>query len=364
MIDTVDCLVIGAGVVGLAVARRMAQQGSETILLEAAGEIGGGISSRNSEVVHAGIYYPQGSLKARLCRVGRELLYDFCAQHGVEYRRCGKLIVGKSEQERSVLEHIDGAARANEVTDLSWLTRSEARALEPELECSFALHSPSTGIIDSHAFMVALQADLEAAGGTLALRSEVSGGYCDRSGIRLRIGNDTELHARIVINCAGLQAQAVAGALDGMPRNLIPPLYLAKGNYYALRGKCPFSHLIYPAPESAGLGTHLTLDLGGHGRFGPDVEWVENIDYAVDPLRAERFYASIRTYWPALPDGALAPAYAGIRPKLQAPGRPAADFLIQGPQTHGVAGLVNLFGIESPGLTSALAIAGHVASLV
>jgi L-2-hydroxyglutarate oxidase LhgO len=364
MADTVDCVVIGAGVVGLAVARRMAQRGLETLLLETEAEIGSGTSSRNSEVIHAGIYYPAGSLKAQLCRTGHKLLYEFCHDRGVEYRRCGKLIVAASEHERAALERITAAARANDVNDLVWLTRAEARAREPELECRFALHSPSTGIVDSHAFMLALLGDLEAAGGVLALRSAVSGGVCGSSGIRLRIADDSELQARIVVNCAGLQAQAVAGALDGLAPGAIPPLYLAKGNYYVLRGKCPFSHLIYPAPEAAGLGTHLTLDLSGQGRFGPDVEWIERIDYAVDPRRAERFYSAIRAYWPALPDGALTPGYAGIRPKLQAPGGPPADFLIHGPQTHGVPGLVNLFGIESPGLTAALAIAEHVGNLV
>ena len=364
MVDTVDCVVIGAGVVGLAVARSMAQRGTETILLESADEIGSGTSSRNSEIIHAGIYYPAGSLKARLCRAGRDLLYEFCDKRGVGHRRCGKLIVAVSEHERVALERIAAAARANDVTDLSWLTRAEARALEPELECRIALHSPSTGIVDSHGLMVALLGDFLTAGGILALRSAVSGGFCGPGGIRLLIGDDTELQTRNVINCAGLQAQAVAGLLNGVAVDSIPPLYLAKGNYYVLRGKCPFSHLIYPAPEAAGLGTHLTLDLAGQGRFGPDVEWIEHIDYAVDPRRAEHFYAAIRTYWPALPDRALAPGYAGIRPKLQAPGRPPADFLVQGPEIHGVAGLVNLFGIESPGLTAALAIAEHVANLV
>ena len=364
MVDTVDCVVIGAGVVGLAVARELAQRGLETIVLEAEADIGTGTSSRNSEVIHAGIYYPAGSLKARLCRMGRVLLYRFCRDHGVEYRQCGKLIVAAAEHERATFEGIVAAATANEVTDLRWLTRAEARAREPELECRFALYSPSTGIVDSHGFMLALRGDLEAAGGAIAFRSAVSGGRCDPRGIRLYISDEVELRARRVINCAGLQAQAVACALDGLNARWIPPLYLAKGNYYVLQGKCPFSHLIYPVPEAGGLGTHLTLDLGGQGRFGPDVEWVERIDYRVDSRRAERFYAAIRAYWPALPDGALMPGYAGIRPKLQAQGGTPADFLIQGPETHGVAGLVNLFGIESPGLTAALAIAEHVATLV
>jgi L-2-hydroxyglutarate oxidase LhgO len=364
MVDTVDCVVIGAGVVGLAVARRLAQRGVETIMLEAEAETGTVTSSRNSEVIHAGIYYPAGSLKARLCLTGRKLLYQFCRDRGVEYRQCGKLIVAGSERERAALEGIASTARANDVTDIAWLTRAEARAREPELECRFALHSPSTGIVDSHGFMQALLGDLEAAGGVVAFRSPVSGGYCDRTGIRLAVASDTEVQARTVINCAGLQAQAVARSLEGLPASCIPPLYLAKGNYFVLRGKCPFSHLIYPAPVAAGLGTHLTLDLGGQGRFGPDVEWVDHIDYTVDPRRADHFYAAIRVYWPGLPDGALAAGYAGIRPKLQAPGGPPADFVIQGPLTHGIPGLVNLFGIESPGLTAALAIAEHVSELV
>ena len=364
MVDTVDCAVIGAGVVGLAVARRLAQQGLETLVLEAEAEIGTGISSRNSGVIHAGIYYPAGSLKARLCRTGRTLLYRFCRDRGVEHRRCGKLIVAAAEHQRAAFESIVTAAAANDVTDLAWLTGAEARAREPELECRFALYSPSTGIVDTHGLMLALRGDLEAAGGVVAFRCAVLGGHCGPGGIRLQIADDTQLHARVVINCAGLQAQAVASALDGLDSRWIPPLYLAKGNYYVLQGECPFSHLIYPAPEAAGLGTHLTLDLAGRGRFGPDVEWVERIDYIVDPRRAERFYAAIRAYWPALPDGALIPGYAGIRPKLQAPGGQAADFLIQGSETHGIAGLINLFGIESPGLTAALAIADHVAGLL
>jgi L-2-hydroxyglutarate oxidase LhgO len=364
MVDTVDCVVIGAGVVGLAVARRLARRGLETIVLEAEAQTGTGISSRNSEVIHAGIYYPAGSLKARLCLIGRKLLYQFCRDRGVEYRQCGKLIVASSERERAALESIAAAARANDVTDLVWLTRAEARAREPELECRFALHSPSTGIVDGHGLMRALFADLEAAGGVVAFRCAVAGGFCEQTGIRLQLAGDAELQARTVINCAGLQAQAVARTLRGLAAGWIPQLYLAKGNYFVLRGKCPFSHLIYPVPEEAGLGTHLTLDLGGRCRFGPDVEWVDHIDYAVDLRRADSFYTAIRAYWPALPDGALMTGYAGIRPKLQAPGGPPADFLIQGPQTHGVPGLVNLFGIESPGLTAALAIAEHVSDLI
>ena len=366
MAYVVDSVVVGAGVVGLAVARALARQGRDVLVLETEAVIGSGISSRNSEVIHAGIYYPRGSLKARLCRLGRDALYAYCLERGVAFRRCGKLIVATSERDRPALERIALAAEANGVHDLAWLSRAEATALEPELECLFALHSPSTGIIDSHGLMYAFVADIEAASGVLALRSAVQGGYCGPDGIVLRVVGEsaTELLAQTVVNCAGLEAQSLALSLDGFPAAAVPRRYLAKGNYYVLSGRCPFSRLIYPAPEAAGLGTHLTLDLGGRARFGPDVEWIDEVDYRVDPARAERFYASIRMYWPGLPDGALEPGYAGIRPKLQAPGGGAVDFVIQGPQEHGVRGLVNLFGIESPGLTSSMAIADHVLSLL
>jgi len=365
VLGAVDCVVIGAGVTGLAVARRFAQNGLYTFVLEAADGAGTGVSSRSSEVIHAGIHYPAGSLKARLCRAGRILLYRYCREHNVGYRQCGKLIVAASPHDRTALARIVETARANGVTDLEWLTREEAQAREPALECRFALRSPSTGIVDSRALMLSLQADLEAAGGVAVFRTPVAGADCRRRGrIRLRVGQDAEVEARFVINCGGLQAQAIAASLQGFDPSLIPPLFLAKGNYYVLRGRCPFSQLIYPVPQAAGLGTHLTLDLAGQARFGPDVEWVETLDYSVDPHRARDFYAAIRTYWPALPDDALAPGYAGIRPKLQAPGAPPADFVIQGPQVHGIPGLVNLFGIDSPGLTCALAIAEHVVALL
>ena len=364
MVDAVDCVVIGAGVIGLAIARRFAQHDMDTLVLEAAEDIGTGVSSRSSEVVHAGIHYPAGSLKARLCRTGRILMDRYCRERNVGYRQCGKLIVASSEHDRAGLARVVETARANGVTDLVWLTREEARAREPALECRFALRSPSTGIVDSRALMLSLQADMEAAGGVAVLRTPVTGGDCRRRGrIRLSVGRDAELEARFVINCGGLRAQAIAASLQGFDPRLIPRLFLAKGSYYVLRARCPFSQLIYPVPEAAGLGTHLTLDLAGQARFGPDVEWVETADYSVDPHRAQSFYAAIRTYWPALPDGALAPGYAGIRPKLQSPGAPSADFVIQGPQEHGIPGLVNLFGIESPGLTCALSIAEYVVAL-
>lgn len=366
MADRVECVVIGAGVVGLAVARALAMRGRETLVLEAEDAIGTGISSRNSEVIHAGIYYPRGTAKARLCVAGKQRLYAYCEARGVEYRRCGKLIVAADDEQVGRLERIEATARANGVDDLRRLTGREAKAMEPALSCVAALLSPSTGIIDSHAFMLALQADLEEAGGMVAFHSPVGRGRCERDVIHLQAGADetVELTARVVINSAGLRAQELARRIEGIPEETVPPSLYAKGNYYTLQGKAPFQHLVYPVPEPGGLGVHLTLDLAGRGRFGPDVEWIEKPDYAVDPARAGRFYAAIRRYWPALPEGSLRPGYAGIRPKLSGPGAAAADFLIQGPEVHRVRGLVNLYGIESPGLTAALAIAEQVADAV
>ena len=366
MAEKVECVVIGAGVVGLAVARALAMRGRETLVLEAEDTIGTGTSSRNSEVIHAGIYYPPGSAKATLCVAGKQLLYAYCEARGIEHRRCGKLIVAADQEQVRALEKIAAAACANGVHDLRWLTAAEVKAMEPALSGVAALLSPSTGIIDSHGFMLALQADLEGAGGMVAFHSPVRRGRCERDAIHLEVGEDAilELAADVVVNSAGLQAQRLSRRIDGIPGESIPPSAYAKGNYYVLQGKAPFRHLIYPVPEPGGLGVHLTLDLAGQARFGPDVEWVEKLDYAVDPGRAERFYRAIRSYWPGLPDGALHPGYAGIRPKLSGPGAAAADFLIQGPQAHGVRGLVNLYGIESPGLTAALAIAEQVAEAV
>jgi L-2-hydroxyglutarate oxidase LhgO len=365
MSDRIDCIVIGAGAVGLAIARAVARGGRETLVLEAADAIGTVTSSRNSEVIHAGIYYSPASLKARLCVAGRNLLYEFCASHGVEAKRCGKLIVATSDAQRTRLAAIEAAGRANGVADLTQLTQAQALALEPDLRCTAALWSPSTGIIDSHAYMLALQADLEAAGGTVALDSPVLGGACTRSGIRVSAGarRDYEIEAPLVINCAGLGAQGVAHRLQGLDPATIPPLHYAKGNYYRMERPAPFRHLIYPMPEDGWLGVHLTLDLAGRARFGPDVEWVKTLDYEVDPSRSARFYAAIRDYWPALPDGALQADYAGIRPKLVGEGSATPDFMIQGPKAHGIAGLVNLYGIESPGLTASLAIGDYVAAL-
>ncbi|BFO56112.1 NAD(P)/FAD-dependent oxidoreductase [Acidovorax sacchari] len=361
MSDAVECVVIGAGVVGLAVARALAMEGREVLVLEAAGAIGTGTSSRNSEVIHAGIYYPQGSLRARLCVRGKELLYAYCAQRGVPHRRCGKLIVATSASQLASLDGIAARARANGVSDLQRLGRDEAVALEPALACAGALLSPSTGIVDSHALMLALQGDLEHAGGIVALNSAFSAAQCGPDGIMLQAEDGTRLLARCVVNAAGLQAPAVARRFAGTPFDMVPAAHYAKGSYFSLSGRAPFSRLVYPVPEAAGLGVHLTLDLGGQARFGPDVEWVtDSDDLAVDPARGQAFYAEVRKYWPSLQDGALQPAYAGMRPKIHGPHEPAADFLIQGPAVHGVPGLVHLFGIESPGLTSCLAIAEYV----
>jgi L-2-hydroxyglutarate oxidase LhgO len=366
MTERIDCVVVGAGVVGLAVGRAAAARGWDTIVLESEHLIGSGTSSRNSEVIHAGLYYPTGSLKARLCVQGRDLLYDYCERHGVAHRRCGKLIVATSPAERPALQRLLAQARANGVHDVVPIDAEAARDMEPALACVAALHSPSTGIVDSHGLMLACQGDLEAAGGALALASPVLGGTCARDGIALDIGGAEPMTvvARRVVNCAGLHASRVAASLRGLPPEAVPVTCYAKGNYYALAGRAPFTRLVYPVPETAGLGVHLTLDLAGQARFGPDVEWVDGIDYRVDPARADAFYREIRCYWPALPEGALQPAYAGIRPKLHAAGEPASDFRIDGPATHGVAGLVNLFGIESPGLTASLAIAAHALALL
>jgi len=360
-----DCAVIGAGVVGLAVARALALQGREVIVLEAEGAIGTGTSSRNSEVIHAGIYYPQGSLKALLCVEGREALYAYAQARGVPHRRCGKLIVATAPPQVAQLEVIVAKARANGVDDLVMLTREEARTMEPQLECLAAVHSPSTGIVDSHALMLAYQGDLENAGGMLALKSGVRHAQCAPDGIVLTATDGTVLRCASVVNAAGLGAPALARRFEGLPASAVPADYFAKGSYFTLAGRAPFSRLVYPVPEAAGLGVHLTLDLGGQAKFGPDVQWVDSPDdLVVDPSRGEGFYAEVRRYWPGLADGALIPGYAGIRPKISGPGEAARDFLIEGPEAHGVAGLVNLFGIESPGLTSSLAIGRYVAQLL
>jgi L-2-hydroxyglutarate oxidase LhgO len=364
--EHIDAVVIGAGVVGLACARALSQRGIETLILERHDAFGTETSARNSEVIHAGLYYPAGSLKAQLCVEGNRLLYAFCATHGVSHRRCGKLIVATTTAQQLRLDALLAQAQANGVHTVRQLSADAARALEPELECTAALLSESTGIIDSHGLMLALLGDAERNGAVLALQSPLQSGRIESDGIVLETGGEgaMRLKTRIVINAAGLSAQRVAATLTGFPVAHVPPTHYAKGNYYALAGRAPFSHLVYPLPEPGGLGVHLTLDLGGQARFGPDVEWIDAIDYRVDPARADAFYAEVRRYWPGLQDGALHPAYAGIRPKITAPGEAAADFLIQGPAEHGVKGLVNLFGIESPGLTSCLALSEQVASLL
>jgi len=367
--DNVDCIVVGAGVVGLAVARELAQRGREVIVVEKHVAIGMETSSRNSEVIHAGLYYPTGSLKARLCLQGRDLLYAYCEDRSVPYRRCGKLIVATSDAQLPKLAAIRAQAHANGCPEISHLTSSEARALEPALSCVAALASPNTGIIDSHAYMLALQADAEQAGTLFALGSEVVSGQAhgDRIVVKVRAvdGAETELETGTLINCGGLWAPRVASRIEGLDQRCTPTAYFAKGNYYSLAGKAPFSRLVYPVPEAGGLGVHLTLDLGGQARFGPDVEWLDHpqgeIDYTVDARRADKFYREIRSYWPNLADGALQPAYAGVRPKIVAPGAAAADFVLS---SHRNPRYLGLYGIESPGLTASMAIARHAASLL
>jgi L-2-hydroxyglutarate oxidase LhgO len=359
-VDRVDAVVVGAGLVGLAVARALARAGREVVILESEDAIGTHTSSRNSEVIHAGIYYPQGSLKARTCVEGRQRLYSYCADRGVPHQRCGKLIVATDAAQVEELEGIRRRARANGVTDVVRMSAARARALEPELHCVSALYSPSTGIIDSHALMLAYLSDAERAGAMLALKSPLARCVVRAGGIELHVADADPILAAQVVNSAGIRAPSLARRIDGYPAELAPPELYAKGNYYTLATRAPFSRLVYPVPEPGGLGVHVTLDLGGRARFGPDVEWVDRIDYTVDPRRSEAFYAAIRRYWPRLPDGALEPGYAGIRPKIAGKDAPAADFLVQGPRTHGVPGLVNLFGIESPGLTASLPLADAV----
>jgi L-2-hydroxyglutarate oxidase LhgO len=355
MSDKIEVAVVGCGVVGLSIARSLALAGREVIVLEAESGPGNGISSRNSEVIHAGIYYDPGSQKADLCVRGRQLLYQYCKDR-VPHRRIGKLIVATEPDEIAALERLGQRARDNGVSDLRWLERAGVAALL----------SPSTGIIDSHALMMAYQADAEAAGATFAFHAPVTAAAATSRGVDLIVGgaDDFVLRCDWVINSAGLSACDVATSISGLPPDRIPGSYLCKGSYFSLAGASPFSHLVYPMPNQAGLGVHLTLDMGGRAKFGPDTEWIEAVDFAVDPDRAAPFYDLIRRYWPGLPSGALAPDYSGIRPKICRPGEPAADFRIDGPDRHGVPGLVNLFGIESPGLTASLALGEVVASIV
>jgi L-2-hydroxyglutarate oxidase LhgO len=365
MSEQVDCVVIGAGVVGLAIARAFALRGREVIVLEAEESIGNHTSSRNSEVIHAGIYYPEGSLKARLCVQGKQLLYPYCRERGIPFDNCGKVLVATSEAEIPVVLGYIDKANANGVHDLRPISLDELRDLEPGVRAVAAVFSPSTGIIDSHALMLALQGDLENSGGAVVFLSPTLGGTVTRDGIVLRVGGSEpmELACKTVINSAGLLAPQVARSIAGIPEHTIPPQYFAKGHYYTMSGKSPFRRLVYPMAGHGFLGVHVTVDLGGQARFGPDIEWIDRVDYSFNSAREPLFYAAIREYYPALKDGALHPGYTGIRPKISGPAEPAADFLIQGPSEHGVAGLVNLYGIESPGLTASLAIAQHVVAL-
>lgn len=352
-------LVIGAGVVGLAVARTAAEKGHDIVVAEAANAIGTGVSSRNSEVIHAGMYYPTGSVRARHCVAGRRMLYAFCASHGVPHKKCGKLIVATNEAERAKVEQIAAQGKVNGVEGLVMLSGEGARALEPALNCSAALLSSETGIVDAHGYMLALRGALEDSGGAIAFNTSVTGAVRqDGQWIVSFSGSDAgDMAFDAVINCGGLSAQKIARTMPDYPPARVPKQVLAKGNYFTYVGKPVFSHLVYPTPVNGGLGIHVTLDLAGRIRFGPDVEWVEQEFYPVDPARANAFYAHIRTYWPALKDGTLAPDYSGIRPKLTGPGEPAADFVIDTPARHGLPGLVQMFGIESPGLTSSLSLA-------
>jgi L-2-hydroxyglutarate oxidase LhgO len=364
--ELVEAVVIGAGVVGLAVARQLACSGREVIVVEAADAIGTEISSRNSEVVHAGIYYPAGSRKAELCVRGRHRLYAYCDERGIAYRRCGKLIVATDEAQVPVLSDLAAKARVNGVDDMQFLDREEAHRLEPEVHCVAALYSPSSGIVDTHHFMLALRGEAEDHGAMFAFNTPLAGGEVANDGITLDFGGDEPmtLKARFVVNAAGLSAPSVARSIAGVAPASIPTPRFAKGNYFKLEGRAPFSRLVYPVPEPGGLGVHATLDMAGQVRFGPDVEWIDSVDYAVNAERSKHFYGRIRQYWPGLRDGALSPDYCGVRPKIEIAGAIQNDFVVSGPAEHGVAGLVNLYGIESPGLTASLALAELVDELI
>ncbi|MGL6042399.1 MAG: NAD(P)/FAD-dependent oxidoreductase [Sandaracinobacteroides sp.] len=366
MVEQVDCVVIGAGVVGLAIAASLADRGREVLVLESEPSIGSGTSSRNSEVVHAGIYYRPGSLKARLCREGKQALYDFCAARNVSHDRLGKLIVAADETQLPRLRQIAANAQQNQVEDLEWLDRETVSRLEPGIVAHCALRSPSTGIVDSHGLMLALEGELSTLGGMVVLRAPVTAGNGTGTAIELSVGGDEPMTiaARSVVNAAGLGAQAVARSIAGLHSGSIPPRHLAIGQYFRLTGRAPFRHLVYPVPVAGGLGIHLTLDLGGQAKFGPDVRWLDTIDYGFDETRLPAFVDAIRHYYPAIDATRLHPDYTGIRPKIVPQGAPDADFRIDDASVHGVSGLVNLFGIESPGLTASLAIGRHVADLL
>jgi L-2-hydroxyglutarate oxidase LhgO len=361
--DEIETIVIGAGVVGLAIGRALAEKGQQVLVLEAEPDFGSGISARNSEVIHAGIYYPEGSLKARACVEGRTLLYDYLKSRGLPYRQCGKFIVASQDSQIDKLKEIKMRAEQAGVFDLEWVSAADIQAQEPNVSCVAGLWSPSTGIIDSHGYMQGLLTDIETHGGQLVCHTPVVSVEVVDNGFEVTTGGEHpfSIHCKNLINSAAFGAQTIAAATKGLDPKFVPPLYYARGAYFVLAGKPVFSHLIYPVPEPGGLGVHVTLDMGGQVRFGPDVEWIDSLDYTLKPERSQSFYKAIRAYYPALEDGALLPGYTGVRPKLKAKGEGDADFLISGPSTHGVKGLVNLFGIESPGLTSSLALANLVA---
>ena len=367
-LDTpLDAVVIGAGVVGLAIARALAVSGREVLVLERHDRVGEETSSRNSEVIHGGFHYPPDSLKARLCVRGKELLYRYCQEKSIEHHRCGKLTVALDERQHAELLALHAQGLASGVDDLEMLDHAEAAELEPAIRCSSALLSPSSGIIDSHGLMLALQGDLESAGGTVSNRSEFVSARVRRAGFYVRVrsvGETVNARASTIVNSTGLSAASVAGRIAGLASHHIPRIRYAKGNYFVYRGKHPFQRLVYPVPEPGGLGVHVTLDLFGQARFGPDVQWIDAPEYSVDGTRRDAFAESIRTYWPNVSKDRLAPGYAGVRPKLIRPGDPPGDFVIQGPDEHEVPGLVNLYGIESPGLTSSLAIGEQVAAIL
>lgn len=363
MADRVECVVIGAGVVGLAVARALALAGREVLLLEAEPHPGTVTSARNSGVIHAGLYYPPGSFKARFCVAGNRALYPYCRERGIDHQRCGKLIVANGEDEEQVLQHLLERAAINDVEGVRLISAGEAHDLEPEVRCTAALFCPTSGIVDQHPYMLALQGDMENAGGTLVCDCRVESLGRLAAGFLVRTAGDaaTEVEAGFVVNSAGLGAVDLLHRIEGYPAEKIPRLHLGRGNYFTVAARSPFRHLIYPIPHAAGLGIHATLDLGRRVRFGPDVEWIDRIDYSVNAERAPLFYEAVRRYWPKLADGALTPDYTGIRPKLHGPGEPQPDFRIESEADHGLRGLVNLLGVESPGLTSALAIGDYVA---
>jgi L-2-hydroxyglutarate oxidase LhgO len=365
MTDRLDCIVIGAGVVGLAIARALAISGREVLVLESTRAIGTGTSSRNSEVIHAGIYYASGSFKARMCVAGRKMLYDYLERNGVEHRRLGKLIVATSDAEVPVLKKYEQQALANGVDDLRWPERDELRDLEPSVRCVAGIFSPSSGIVDSHGLMQSYRADLEASGGMIVFGAAVVGGALNEEAVELEVDGEARLSvtARTVVNCAGLEAQAVSRSIRGVAAESIPARFLAKGHYFSMAGRAPFRHLVYPIANSAGLGTHVTLDLGGKAKFGPDVQWLDEVDYSFDETRKHEFLHAIRAYYPEMDEARLQPAYTGIRPKISNAGQPAADFCIQGPSAHSSRPYLALYGIESPGLTASMAIAEYVAGL-